>query len=76
MEEGNIVKVNITGAGISLDKFLKWSNIVQSGGEAKYLIQKGKVKVNGKQENRRSRKLLSQDRVEVEGLGTFQVDID
>jgi ribosome-associated protein len=52
---------------IKLDQFLKWSGAVQTGGEAKLLIQSGEVKVNGKMETRRGRKLMEGDRIAVMG---------
>ena len=48
---------------MKLDQFLKWKNLVSSGGEAKIFIKSGKVKVNGEIELRRGRKLTSGDRV-------------
>lgn len=48
---------------IKLDQFLKWVGVVQSGGEAKLLIQDGQVAVNGQIETQRGRKLLEGDRV-------------
>ena len=42
---------------MKLDQFLKWNNIVSTGGEAKMLIKSGKVSVNGEIEKRRGRKL-------------------
>lgn len=48
---------------IKLDQFLKWVGVVQSGGEAKLLIQDGRVAVNGQIETQRGRKLLEGDRV-------------
>tara|TARA_B100000945_G_scaffold312067_1_gene306105 strand:+ start:217 stop:405 length:189 start_codon:yes stop_codon:yes gene_type:complete len=48
---------------MKLDQFLKWKNIVSSGGEAKYLINSGQVKVNGIIEKRRGRKLIHGDKV-------------
>ena len=48
---------------MKLDQFLKWNNLVSSGGEAKILIKAGKVKVNGKIELRRGRKLNLGDKV-------------
>ena len=42
---------------MKLDQFLKWKNLVSSGGEAKILIKSGAVKVNGLIETRRGRKL-------------------
>ncbi|BAS54317.1 RNA-binding S4 domain-containing protein [Leptolyngbya boryana CZ1] len=48
---------------IKLDQFLKFQGVVQTGGQAKMLIQAGEVKVNGTIETRRGRKLVKGDRV-------------
>lgn len=58
---------------IKLDQFLKVAGVVQTGGEAKMLIQAGEVKVNGSVETRRGRKLFAGDRVFVMGE-TFHVE--
>lgn len=58
---------------IKLDQFLKVVGIVQSGGQAKLLIQAGEVKVNGTVETRRGRKLVLGDRVATMG-NTFNVE--
>lgn len=50
---------------IRLDQFLKVANLVGSGGEAKLLIQDGRVMVNGEPETRRGRKLEAGDTVQV-----------
>ena len=42
---------------MKLDQFLKWNNIVSTGGEAKMLIKSGQVSINGEIEKRRGRKL-------------------
>ena len=55
------------GEYIKLDQFLKLANMVESGGQAKVLIQGGQVKVNGEVETRRGRKLRQGDSVEFEG---------
>lgn len=52
---------------IKLDQFLKLARVVQSGGEAKHLIQSGEVRVNGEIETRRGRKLRHGDVVVVQG---------
>ncbi len=52
---------------IQLDQFLKFMNIVSSGGQAKHLIQDGQVQVNGEIETRRGRKLRHGDIVEFAG---------
>ena len=48
---------------MKLDQFLKWNNLVSSGGDAKLLIKSGQIKVNGQIEKRRGRKLRSGDKV-------------
>ena len=48
---------------MKLDQFLKWKNLVSSGGEAKIFIKSGSVKVNGVIETRRGRKLNKGDKV-------------
>lgn len=52
---------------IKLDQFLKWVGVVQTGGEAKMLIQDGQVRVNGAIETRRGRRLAEGDRINVLG---------
>ncbi len=65
MAEANIIK---------LDSFMKWQNLVETGGQAKLLIQNGEVRVNGKIETRRGRKLVNGDKVTFKGK-TLTVDI-
>ena len=48
---------------MKLDQFLKWQNLVSSGGEAKIFIKSGSVKVNGVIETRRGRKLNKGDKI-------------
>jgi ribosome-associated protein len=52
---------------LCLDQFLKLKAIVETGGQAKVMIQDGQVKVNGEVETRRRRKLTPNDVVEVGG---------
>ena len=52
---------------IKLDSFMKWQNLVETGGHAKLLIQNGEVRVNGKIETRRGRKLVNGDKVTLKG---------
>jgi ribosome-associated protein len=60
---------------IKLDQFLKLMGAVSTGGEAKFRIQEGHVKVNGEQELRRGRKLTLGDIVDLEGK-SFRVEIE
>jgi len=50
---------------IRLGQYLKLLGLVATGGEAKFLIQDGHVRVNGEVETRRKRQLRDGDRVEV-----------
>ena len=51
---------------IALGDFLRLHRLASSGGQAKILIQSGKVRVNGETDLRRARKLRAGDRVQVE----------
>ena len=61
---------------IKLDQFLKLAQIVDSGGQAKHLIQAGYVRVNGEVETRRGRKLHHGDVVLVDDDVEIQVVIE
>ena len=52
---------------IELYKILKFDNMVQSGGEAKFVIAEGLVRVNGEVETRKRKKIISGDIIEFEG---------
>ena len=56
--------LSITGPYIELYKILKLENLAASGGEAKYLISEGLVRVNGLVETRKRRKTAAGDIVE------------
>lgn len=58
-------EIKITSNTINLDQFLKWANIVMSGGEAKHLIQAGEVEVNGEVELKRGKTLKAGDTVKL-----------
>ena len=56
----------LTDEYITLQNLLKAENIVATGGEAKYVIVDGLVRVNGECETRRGKKLRSGDVVTFE----------
>ena len=58
--------VEIEEEPIELYKILKFENMVQSGGEAKFVIAEGLVRVNGEVETRKSKKIFSGDIIEFE----------
>ena len=52
---------------IKLGQLLKLAGLVESGVDAKFVIQDGLVKVNGEVDTRRGRKIVSGDIVEYQG---------
>ncbi|MFD0674500.1 S4 domain-containing protein YaaA [Cohnella sp. GCM10027633] len=66
-------KIGISTEYITLGQFLKLADCISTGGEAKFFLQEKRVHVNGEPDNRRGRKLVVGDQVEVEGCGTFTV---
>lgn len=59
--------IKIKTKNIKLDQFLKWANLVNTGGEAKNLIQEGQVLVNGEIEIHRSHLLKDKDIIQIAG---------
>jgi len=59
--------VSIGGDMIRLGQFLKFSGLLDSGGDAKEVIIDGFVKVNGEVDRRRGRQLHDGDLVTFEG---------
>lgn len=59
--------VRIETPFIRLDALLKFAGAVETGGEAKLLIQEGSVKVNGEVCTLRGKKLRPGDRAELAG---------
>ena len=62
-----ITEVSIGGDMIRLGQFLKFSGLLDSGGDAKEVIIDGYVQVNGEEERRRGRQLHDGDLVAFEG---------
>ncbi len=52
---------------IKLGQALKFAGLVESGVDAKFVIQDGLVKVNGSIETQRGKKLVAGDKVEFDG---------
>lgn len=63
----------MTDETIDLQDWLKLQGLVQTGGEAKMIIQNGDVRLNGEVETRRRKKLRRGDEVELDGE-THRVD--
>ncbi len=59
--------VRIKDEFIKLGQVLKLAGLVDSGVDAKFVIQDGLVKVNGEVDTRRGRKIVAGDIVEYQG---------
>lgn len=62
-----VMDIKINGDYITLGQFLKLTDFISSGGEAKLAVKELAIMVNGEMENRRGRKLRPSDEVIVEG---------
>ena len=60
-------EITIYSEYITLGQFLKLSDIIQTGGEAKSFLAQNKVVIDGEEDNRRGRKLRGGEIVEVLG---------
>ncbi|GGQ95278.1 RNA-binding S4 domain-containing protein [Deinococcus ruber] len=52
---------------IDLQDYLKFAGLVGTGGEAKFLIQTGEVRLNGEVEIRRRKKIRRGDVIQLDG---------
>jgi len=59
--------IPIRGDTIRLGQLLKLAGIADSGGEARALVERGVVRVNGEVETRRGRQLHPGDEIAAEG---------
>lgn len=59
--------IQINTEYIKLDSLLKFAGLVETGGEAKELIQGGQVRLNGEVCTMRGKKCVAGDTVELDG---------
>lgn len=57
---------------ITLGKFLKYHNIIGTGGEAKWFLSEHEIFLNGEPENRRGKKLHDGDELVITGVGEYK----
>jgi ribosome-associated protein len=65
--DGDVLDVPISDDMIRLGQFLKLANLIDSGSDARILLEDGSVRVNGESERRRGRQLHRGDVVTVQG---------
>ncbi len=74
MKESDFMeKIIIESEYITLGQFLKFANIVSSGGMVKAILQEYTIYVNDILEARRGKKLYPGDKVLIKGIGTYRV---
>lgn len=61
-----IIKISIDTEFIKLDNLIKLSGNADTGGQAKFMVQNGQVKLNGEICEMRNKKIRNGDIVEVE----------
>lgn len=66
-------KIAIKSEYITLGQFIKFANIVGSGGMVKAILQEYKIVVNDIEENRRGKKLYPGDKVFIKNIGTYRI---
>ena len=62
-----VTEIKIESEYITLGQFLKFADIIYSGGEAKSFLLQHEVMINNESDNRRGRKIRSGDVVEILG---------
>lgn len=69
-------KIAIKSEYITLGQFIKFANIVGSGGMVKAILAEYKIYVNDVEENRRGKKLYPGDKVLIKSMGTYRIVAD
>ncbi|WP_370460181.1 S4 domain-containing protein YaaA [Cytobacillus firmus] len=69
----NMTEIQIDTEYITLGQFLKASDVIQTGGMAKWFLSEYDVFVNGEQDQRRGRKLRTGDKIEIPDVGEFTI---
>ena len=74
MKECDLVeKVIISSEYITLGQFIKYVNIVSSGGMVKTILAEYKIYVNDILEARRGKKLYPGDKVLIKNIGVYKI---
>jgi S4 domain protein YaaA len=66
-------KIKIKTEYITLGQFLKLAGVIDTGGMAKWFLSEHEIYVNKELENRRGKKLVPNDEINIIGFGIFTV---
>ena len=69
----NLNFISIDTEYITLTQFLKMVDVIDSGGMAKWFLSEYEVYVNGELEDRRGKKLRIGDKINIPGVGEFEI---
>lgn len=68
-----IKNIEIKTNMIQLDQFLKWADVIESGGQIRPLLDEKRIFVNGVLCQAKRKQLHSGDIVEIKGIGTYKL---
>lgn len=71
-----MIDVQINSDYITLGQLLKYVDLVQSGGQAKYFILENEIYVNNERESRRGRKLFLNDKILIKNFDEYLITND
>ena len=74
MSKENVETIKITSEYITLGQFLKFTNVISNGGEAKFFIANNKIFLNGQQIFERGKKLRSHDKININDRLFFEIE--
>ncbi|WP_042464272.1 S4 domain-containing protein YaaA [Neobacillus dielmonensis] len=66
-------QIKIDTEFITLGQFLKLADVISTGGMAKWFLSEHDVFINGEQDQRRGRKLRTDDKINIPGFGEFVI---
>jgi len=67
-------ELNISTEYITLGQLLKMTNLISSGGMAKWFLEENVVFVNDEKEQRRGKKLRHEDVITIPEVGSFKIN--
>ena len=73
MSQKNVTKIVISTEFITLGQFLKYANVIQNGGEAKFFILENNILVNGEDCKQRGKKLREKDIITINDSLIFEI---
>lgn len=66
-------KIEIRSEFITLGQFLKFADLISSGGMVKFALEKYTIYVNDILENRRGKKLYPGDKILIKSIGEYRI---